>query len=100
MPPLAEYNAKSPCLENHCPTGRLTCTEASGVRTSRACSQDICYVQYFNLSWKFFINKKVAFGTKKNMNIRKEFVFHENTNMAAYYLIFVAEIWLTKRDVT
>ena len=47
--------------------------------------QDICYVQYFNLSWKFFINQKVAFGTKKDMYIRKEFIFHENTNMAAYY---------------
>ena len=55
---------------------------------------------YSILSWKFYIYKKVAFGTKKNMYIRKEFIVHENTNMAACYLIFVAEIWLTKRDVT
>lgn len=69
MPRLAEYNAKSPYLENHCPASRLTCTEASGVnqavRTLRACSQDTCYVQFFNLFWIFFIHKKVAFWDEK-----------------------------------
>ena len=90
MPQLSEYNAKSPCLENHCPTSRLTCTRASGIyqvaRAPRACSQDISYVQYFNLSWIFFIHKSVVLGLKKNIYIRKDFrTFHEKTNMAAYY---------------
>ena len=89
MPRLAEYNAESPCLENRCPTSRFTCTGASSnyeaARASTACSRDMSYVQYFNLSWIFFIYKKVVLGTKKNMCIGKVYTFHENTNMAAYY---------------
>ena len=90
MPRLAENNAKSLCLENHYPTSRLTCTGARGVNqaviASRACSQDTSNVQYINLSWIFFNDKRVVLGTKKNMYIQKEFsTFHEKTNMAAYY---------------
>ena len=91
MPRLAEYNAKSLCLENHCPTSRLTCTGARGVQNqaviaSRTCSQDTSNVQYISLSWTFFNHKSVVLGTKKNMYIQKEFsTFHEKTNMAAYY---------------
>ena len=85
------------------PYEQATCTEASGVnqavRTSRACSQDICYVQYFNLSWIFFIHKKGRFlGRKRICTYEKS---SSSTKTPIWlHIIFVAEIWPTKRDVT
>ena len=69
---------------------RLTCTGASGIYQAagalRACSQDLSYVQYFNLCWIFFIHKKVVLGRKRNMCIQKEFTFHEHTNMPTIFV--------------
>lgn len=102
MPRLAEYNAKSPCLENRCSTSRLTCTGASSIyqaaRASRACSRDICYVQYFNLFWKFFITKKSLLERKRICTYEKS---SSSTKTPIWLpIIFVAEIWPMKRDVT